>query len=504
MFWLQFMEDFVPFYAVYCMHFFAFMVAFCLFLEAFMPQFPYKSKVIKIFIAILAGLVAFFLLFNGIYAESGIENDGGYKIILYGKFFIANGLILALIFAFLSVKIKESYELFSAYLMRFLFVLSLYLLCLILLGILLLGAEFLLSIEIFEIFKYLAVIFGFFVGVAFLGMQEHISYSKALKILLLIFDIFAFSYIILLVAYFIAPIRSFESIVHIVMWFGFFILNLAFVNRGIRGQNKIFSFYVIVALALSIIALWAISLRISEYSFTPSRTFVLSLSVYIFCASLLYFIKRGLFFSFILASALVLLSSSISLPLSLNAQNRIYKELTFNLENEENFIKAYGEINEDNFNQVLKRCRDVVDFLNSYREKKDYEYCKVGIDKNKIKNPKANHYKSYHLSKNKEVIKFDEYEMIDLGVRDLKTYRDYTFKLQGKSVLIGFQNRLIMEIPASDLLKGEIKTYKTKGFLIHIKPNFISLNEDVSGNIKEITDLDAYVFIKHTKTTQKE
>ncbi|PZT48854.1 hypothetical protein B6S12_02075 [Helicobacter valdiviensis] len=483
-------------------HFFTFMMAFTLFLETFVSKYyPQKNKKIEIFITILISIVVYFLLFDGIYTEKGM-NFREYKIALYDNFFIANGLIFTLIFAFLAVSIKESYEIFSTLVMRFLFVLSLYLLCLILLGILLAGSHFLLSIDSWRGFNYLAIIFGFIAGVAFLGMQERISYSKALKIVLLIFDIFAFSYIILLLLYFIAPIRSFDSIVHIVMWFGFFVLNLAFVNRGIRGQNKIFSFYAIVALLLSIIALWAIFLRLSEYSFTPSRIFVLTLSFYIFCASLLYFTKRGLFFSLILASILALLSSNISLPLSLRVQSKIFKELSFNLSNEENFIKAYGKLEKESFNTALRRCEDVADFLNSYRGIRDRVHCKVGINKSETKEFKT-YFKSHFLHKRSEIVKFDDYEMIDLDVHQRQSYGAYTFKLQEKSLLMGYENTLVVKIPLKDLLREETKTYKTKEMLISIKPTYINLKYDYSDNIKEIDDFNAFVFIKHINKAKK-
>lgn len=99
----------------------------------------------------------------------------------------------------------------------------------------------------FKTFSCFAVFFGFFAGVAFLGSKN--SYLKIFNTLLLILNIFAFAYIIMLVFYpisrimlYFAGVSVFKDIVHIVMWFAFFLLILAFLNKGFKERSKLFNF----------------------------------------------------------------------------------------------------------------------------------------------------------------------------------------------------------------------------------------------------------------------
>ncbi|WP_394959132.1 hypothetical protein [uncultured Helicobacter sp.] len=98
-------------------------------------------------------------------------------------------------------------------------------------------------------------------------------------ILLWVFNIFAFAYVALLAIYALSPQKYFDGVVHLVLWFGIFLILLAWSN-ALSGKSKLCLVFLAVALVLESIAIWAIGVRIGEYGFTPARIFVLLAGVF--------------------------------------------------------------------------------------------------------------------------------------------------------------------------------------------------------------------------------
>lgn len=112
------------------------------------------------------------------------------------------------------------------------------------------------------------------------------------RIVLWIFNIFAFAYVALLIIYAFSPQKYFDGVVHLVLWFGIFLILLAWSN-ALSGKSKICLGFLLIAIILESIAVWAIGVRISEHGFTPNRIFVL---------------LAGVFFAFVAISHIVLKS----------------------------------------------------------------------------------------------------------------------------------------------------------------------------------------------------
>ncbi|WP_394909090.1 hypothetical protein [uncultured Helicobacter sp.] len=112
------------------------------------------------------------------------------------------------------------------------------------------------------------------------------------RIVLWIFNIFAFAYVALLIIYAFSPQKYFDGVVHLVLWFGIFLILLAWSN-AISSKSKLCLVFLAIAFVLESVAVWAIGVRISEHGFTPNRIFVL---------------LAGVFFAFVAISHIVLKS----------------------------------------------------------------------------------------------------------------------------------------------------------------------------------------------------
>ena len=119
-----------------------------------------------------------------------------------------------------------------------------------------------------------------------------VSSHPLARIVLWIFNIFAFAYVALLIIYAFSPQKYFDGVVHLVLWFGIFLILLAWSN-AVSGKSKICLGFLLIAIILESIAVWAIGVRISEHGFTPNRIFVL---------------LAGVFFAFVAISHIVLKS----------------------------------------------------------------------------------------------------------------------------------------------------------------------------------------------------
>lgn len=119
-----------------------------------------------------------------------------------------------------------------------------------------------------------------------------VSSHPLARIVLWIFNIFAFAYVALLIIYAFSPQKYFDGVVHLVLWFGIFLILLAWSN-ALSGKSKICLGFLLIAIILESIAVWAIGVRISEHGFTPNRIFVL---------------LAGVFFAFVAISHIVLKS----------------------------------------------------------------------------------------------------------------------------------------------------------------------------------------------------
>ncbi|WP_394984584.1 hypothetical protein [uncultured Helicobacter sp.] len=119
-----------------------------------------------------------------------------------------------------------------------------------------------------------------------------VSSRPLARIVLWIFNIFVFAYVALLIIYAFSPQKYFDGVVHLVLWFGIFLILLAWSN-ALSGKSKICLGFLLIAIILESIAVWAIGVRISEHGFTPNRIFVL---------------LAGVFFAFVAISHIVLKS----------------------------------------------------------------------------------------------------------------------------------------------------------------------------------------------------
>jgi len=119
-----------------------------------------------------------------------------------------------------------------------------------------------------------------------------VSSRPLARIVLWIFNIFVFAYVALLIIYAFSPQKYFDGVVHLVLWFGIFLILLAWSN-AVSGKSKICLGFLLIAIILESIAVWAIGVRISEHGFTPNRIFVL---------------LAGVFFAFVAISHIVLKS----------------------------------------------------------------------------------------------------------------------------------------------------------------------------------------------------
>lgn len=121
------------------------------------------------------------------------------------------------------------------------------------------------------------------------------SPSPLARIVLWVFNIFAFMYVALLILYAYSPQKYFDGVVHLVLWFGIFLILLAWSNI-LSGKSKMCFMFLAIAFVLESVAIWAIGVRIGEYGFTPNRIFVL---------------LAGVFFAFVAISHIVLESKII-------------------------------------------------------------------------------------------------------------------------------------------------------------------------------------------------
>lgn len=121
-------------------------------------------------------------------------------------------------------------------------------------------------------------------------IQNRSSHKPLNAIVLWVFNIFAFGYILLLGLYALSPQQYFNGVVHIVLWIGIFLVLLAWAN-AVSHKPKISFMFLVIACILESIAIWAISVRINTYGFTPNRIFVL---------------LTGVFFAFVVISYMIL------------------------------------------------------------------------------------------------------------------------------------------------------------------------------------------------------
>lgn len=111
-------------------------------------------------------------------------------------------------------------------------------------------------------------------------------------ILLWVFNIFAFAYVALLVIYALSPQKYFDGVVHLVLWFGVFLILLAWSNV-LSDKSKIALIFLAIACVLESVAIWAIGVRIGEYGFTPNRIFVLLAGVFFVFVALTHIILES-------------------------------------------------------------------------------------------------------------------------------------------------------------------------------------------------------------------
>lgn len=128
-----------------------------------------------------------------------------------------------------------------------------------------------------------------------LVIAQNATSLAPIKIVLWVFNIFAFAYVALLIIYALSSQKYFDGVVHLVLWFGIFLILLAWGN-ALSGKSKICFMFLAIAFVLESVAIWAIGVRIGEYGFTPNRIFVL---------------LAGVFFAFVAISHIVLESKII-------------------------------------------------------------------------------------------------------------------------------------------------------------------------------------------------
>ncbi|HIV49917.1 hypothetical protein [uncultured Helicobacter sp.] len=119
-----------------------------------------------------------------------------------------------------------------------------------------------------------------------------VSSHPLARIVLWIFNIFAFAYVALLIIYAFSPQKYFDGVVHLVLWFGIFLILLAWSN-AVSGKSKICLGFLLIAIILESIAVWAIGVRISEHGFTPNRIFVLLAGVFFAFVALVHIVLES-------------------------------------------------------------------------------------------------------------------------------------------------------------------------------------------------------------------
>lgn len=224
-----------------------------------------------------------------------------------------------------------------------------------------------------------------------------------------------------------------------------------------------------MTLILSIVALLAIGVRIFEYSFTLARIFVLSLSFFIFCSSLLcFFSKKALFYNLLLFGILSLFVGFASIPLSVICQKNRLMQIDFALLNKENFIKTYGNLEKESINIVLKERKNIVYFLNKMGEKIEYTEKSDEIIQNftgeEIKKEKTS-YKSFFTDKMS--LKFANYEMIEFNT-EYSQKGVYKFKINDNHLNIFLDDKKLVKIDTKELDKNGSYEFKMQNQTFYV------------------------------------
>ncbi|MCR2061561.1 DUF4153 domain-containing protein [Campylobacter helveticus] len=261
------------------------------------------------------------------------------------------GINLALFFGICAFKLKNFQKL-EGLISGFLFCFALWGLSAILLLLFALSLEFLFGYEIWFLVYFILSLFAGVISLPLLGDLDF----KFKRFVLWIFNFFALSYLLLLLAYaFVLPFGlEPKSVVHLCLWFGVFLIFLLWANLSIKPTlKKIKSIWLFAVFILACCGLYGILVRVGVYGFTPSRLAVLLLGIWLLASVLLgvFWINRVLKFSFILLASLTLFLCFFGNEISLASQKAQLETL-----------KSKESLNEEDrkrFNSITKEIEDL-------------------------------------------------------------------------------------------------------------------------------------------------
>ncbi|MDE6885557.1 MAG: DUF4153 domain-containing protein [Helicobacteraceae bacterium] len=372
---------------------------FALFLESLNLSF-FQNRLKDIFIEIakiaLVGVVAYIIYINII--TPLVDNEEKlyfFKEIYYFTKYISLSLIFLCLFAVFNLKYNFKSLLDS---ISFVFLVGIFVvITLILFGIFLLTLDFLFRVdEIFLLKQFCAYLVWILVisSIIFIGREAMLNhykiknyivldftFSKNIKFILIILNVFCYVYAFLLLLYFIllyfgVTYSISDSVVHLIIWFSFFSIFLTWLNNGFSETFNKKIFFVLLFI-LNVIATNSIIIRINQYGITPNRYFIALFCVFIYICIALNFFKKDLKILLIILIICVfcgIFSPFNAVSVSINSQ-----------------LKALQVALDSNDNE---RVYSILHFLDKYNVKYDEKY-KTYLKESHKKSVSYSH-KTYH------------------------------------------------------------------------------------------------------------
>lgn len=293
-------------------YFFVFVFSFSMVLDSFIPKIHTGDRVTRVsfgaIVVVVVSLVVYHTIFKYGFATKVLEGAAGEIIVLsrtpslsYVYYYLGfNAIVLGvLVYAVLG-----DLERFVRFVGQICVSVLLWALGLGLLGLIYASAH-MLDLDKMAFFSkfweipapIILCLYAYGLSVRLLGILINRSGSNTsarplATILLWVFNIFAFAYVALLVIYALSPQKYFDGVVHLVLWFGVFLILLAWSNV-LSGKSKIALIFLAIACVLESVAIWAIGVRIGEYGFTPNRIFVLLAGVFFVFVALTHIILES-------------------------------------------------------------------------------------------------------------------------------------------------------------------------------------------------------------------